>query len=262
MRLTFFNYFHAATVANWVLSCVKAPDIWIDLGAGEGGFTHRLLIDRTCPRKIAVDVWKYHHRPEALIQRGWELCESDAVRFIEGYIKGQAQCELHSQSEVAKGKRILVSLFDVIEHYDKGEGLSLLETIEANFQMVMVFTPNGFFRQDAFTHPMIAHDPHMFHRSGWSDQEFVERGYTAISLPLYHGELGAVLAFRDSQMPSADRVRFETALDGIYKRESGRLRSILFTLRIVVPMAMRNAGWYPWLRRLLRRPPYRSSESV
>jgi hypothetical protein len=76
--------------------------------------------------------------------------------------------------------------FDVIEHFSKDDGLRMLDAMERMArQRVIVMTPNGFVRQPADENPW------QEHKSGWSVQEFRERGYEVFGVygnKAYRGE--------------------------------------------------------------------------
>jgi hypothetical protein len=66
-----------------------------------------------------------------------------------------------------------VVALDVIEHFDKGDGLRLLDAMEQiAAKKVVIFTTNGFVAQAA-----TADNPHQLHRSGWTPAEMRARGY-------------------------------------------------------------------------------------
>lgn len=73
-----------------------------------------------------------------------------------------------------------VVLLDLIEHFEKPEGLAFLRKLEAiAVRKVLVFTPNGFLPQ-----PPYEDNPWQLHRSGWDAPEFRALGYRV------HGVLG------------------------------------------------------------------------
>ncbi len=62
---------------------------------------------------------------------------------------------------------------DVIEHLEKTDGYSLLDKMEKiASKKVIIFTPNGFINQEPYEG-----NPWQVHRSGWTPEEMVERGY-------------------------------------------------------------------------------------
>ena len=72
----------------------------------------------------------------------------------------------------------VVAALDVIEHLEEQEGWQLLSAIELIARRrVIVFTPNGFL-------PQLAYDgnPHQVHKSGWTVDDFDDRGYQMIGV--------------------------------------------------------------------------------
>ncbi|MES2200702.1 MAG: class I SAM-dependent methyltransferase [candidate division FCPU426 bacterium] len=66
-----------------------------------------------------------------------------------------------------------VVLLDLIEHFEKQEGLDFLKKMEAiAAKKILVFTPNGFLPQ-----PPYENNPWQLHRSGWTVREFDDLGY-------------------------------------------------------------------------------------
>lgn len=66
-----------------------------------------------------------------------------------------------------------VVLLDLIEHFEKAEGLAFLLRLERLARRkVLVFTPNGFLPQ-----PPYEDNPWQLHRSGWTAPEFGVLGY-------------------------------------------------------------------------------------
>jgi len=69
-----------------------------------------------------------------------------------------------------------VLLGDVIEHLDKEQGVMLLEKIEnIAKKKIVIFTPNGFLHQGIHYQ-----NPWQEHKSGWSADEMVGRGFKVI----------------------------------------------------------------------------------
>lgn len=82
--------------------------------------------------------------------------------------------------EAALGPRSfdLVVALDVVEHFEKDDGRALLGALEAVARRrVVVFTPNGFLPQGEKDD-----NPLQVHRSGWTVDEFTERGYTVTGI--------------------------------------------------------------------------------
>ena len=77
----------------------------------------------------------------------------------------------------SKSFDIVVAL-DLIEHLEKGDGLHLLDMIEKiASKKVIIYTPNGFLPQGDREN-----NPWQVHLSGWTAQEFVDRGYKVIGV--------------------------------------------------------------------------------
>ncbi len=80
---------------------------------------------------------------------------------------------------------------DVIEHFEKADGLKLLEKMEkVARKKVIVFTPNGFQQQGEFEN-----NPYQRHLSGWTVEEMSSLGFKVVGMmglkPL-RGEFGEI----------------------------------------------------------------------
>ena len=85
----------------------------------------------------------------------------------------------------------LFTAFDSIEHLTKEEGNILIGTALANFCKLIIFTPSGFLRQDETTHPeLLKTNPWQLHKSGWTEQEFIDLGFKTILLKDFHEPQG------------------------------------------------------------------------
>jgi SAM-dependent methyltransferase len=84
-----------------------------------------------------------------------------------------------------------VVAFDLIEHLEREDGVRLLDAMEEIARMrVVVFTPNGFLRQDG-----TPENPLQRHRSGWTVGDFARRGYDVFGihgLRLLRGHKGSI----------------------------------------------------------------------
>ncbi|MFQ3599201.1 MAG: class I SAM-dependent methyltransferase [Chloroherpetonaceae bacterium] len=97
--------------------------------------------------------------------------------------------EIDSVFEPKSFDTVLAS--DVIEHFEKADGLKLLEKMEkVARKKVIVFTPNGFQPQGEFEN-----NPYQLHRSGWTVKEMQSLGFKVVGMmglkPL-RGEFGEV----------------------------------------------------------------------
>ncbi|HNV01500.1 MAG TPA: methyltransferase domain-containing protein [archaeon] len=67
---------------------------------------------------------------------------------------------------------------DVIEHFDKKEGLRLLKKMEKiSRKKIIIFTPNGFLKQGEYDN-----NPWQVHKSGWTAEEMKKRGYKVVGI--------------------------------------------------------------------------------
>jgi ubiquinone/menaquinone biosynthesis C-methylase UbiE len=91
----------------------------------------------------------------------------------------------------ADGEFECVLASDVIEHFNKEDGWKLLEKMERlASKRVIVFTPNGFVAQGEYDA-----NPMQVHKSGWTVDEFAQRGYRVIGIggpKQLKGEYGAM----------------------------------------------------------------------
>lgn len=71
-----------------------------------------------------------------------------------------------------------VVALDLIEHFEKKEGLTLLKKMEVIAKKkIIVLTPNGFTKQDPYED-----NPYQTHKSGWEVEEFRKLGYRAYGM--------------------------------------------------------------------------------
>jgi len=100
--------------------------------------------------------------------------EQDAIKFLEG-------C----------GNFDTIICSDGIEHFNKENGLRLLELIKQKSKSSVIFTPYGDYVVDEnSTHPDT-------HKSGWTETDFEKMGYSCIIFPNFHPKLnkGAIFAY-------------------------------------------------------------------
>lgn len=104
--------------------------------------------------------------------------------------KGFIQADLRRWSGPKRHCDIAL-LSDGLEHFTKQEGEYLLSSMTAWAKQSIVFTPIGDYLVDNS-----ATDPHT-HKSGWTPQEFIERGWKTEAYPYWHStlSLGAFFAW-------------------------------------------------------------------
>lgn len=76
-----------------------------------------------------------------------------------------------------------VLAIDFIEHLDKSDGLELLSQMNyVAARVAAIFTPNGFFKQDASNTQYTDEELHwQTHRSGWTEEDF--KGWDVKHIP-------------------------------------------------------------------------------
>jgi hypothetical protein len=128
----------------------------LDVGCGERSPIFRF--SKAIPRTTGVD----SHLPS--------IEKSNAEGIHTDYVQMNI-AEIGSRF-AARSFDCVVAL-DVIEHFEKDDGLRLLDAMETiAAKKVVVFTPNGFLAQRA-----TPDNPHQLHNSGWTAAEMRSRGY-------------------------------------------------------------------------------------
>jgi len=140
---------------------------WTDLGSGDGTTVSMCIAGLNLRSRNAVLLCS--DPPKTLA--AWTIHNSDVKDWVHKLSGEAGDC---------------VSMFDVLEHFEKPQGKAILDKLEAAFRAVVVFTPRGFLKQDAETHPQLRDDPLMWHRSGFTEQEFADRGYLVFVWPMFH----------------------------------------------------------------------------
>lgn len=118
-----------------------------------------------------------------------------------------------------------VIALDLIEHIDKKKGSALLSKMEhIACRKVILLTPNGFINQDPYED-----NPYQVHKSGWSVDDFEQRGYTVRGLRglrMLRGEC-ATIRFRPWLFWSVIAVLTEYVLYG-FPRWSNQLFAVKY----------------------------------
>lgn len=140
-----------------IRAALRDCDSIVDLGCGPNTPLRHLAGKHL----IGVDV----HGPSIEASR--------AKRLHDAYFVGTAQEFLDARGP---GSVDGIAMLDVIEHFEKPEGLRLLKIAEqVARKKVLIFTPSGFVPQ-----PPAPDNPWQEHKSGWTAQEFRELGYRVI----------------------------------------------------------------------------------
>src|SRR5215471_7345242 len=143
--------------------CVRQPRSVLDLGIGFGGggaIVREWLDNGVKPWKTflaGVEIWGDYRSP------AWDLYDVVMVKSIEEYVASTADtfdC---------------VMLNDVLEHFEKEDGLRLLPSLQrlvGTNGILLVSTPADFFEQGA-----VYGNAWERHRSVWSAQELASHGF-------------------------------------------------------------------------------------
>ena len=209
---------------------------WTDLGSGNGdkiltvtaGLNlrgrHSVVIasDATCRR---------------LESAGWSVRREDIRQWVD--------------SLPADFGGDCVSLFDVIEHFEPDDAMAVLDRLERAFRVVILFTPRGFMKQDAESDPELAGDPLMWHRSGFTEADFLSRGYVVWYWPVYHfppnvRPQGALLAVKSRDAAAAERTHYQRTI-------VRRYRELLMTTTSLPGFLARSVVWLVGGNKAVRR---------
>lgn len=87
----------------------------------------------------------------------------------------------------------VITALDFIEHVTKEDGVKILDKMELMGRRVILVTPNGFIPQVG-----TAQNPFQEHRSGWSADDLIKRGYRVYGMfgPKMLREGTAILRYR------------------------------------------------------------------
>ncbi|MFA6194134.1 MAG: class I SAM-dependent methyltransferase [Patescibacteria group bacterium] len=103
------------------------------------------------------------------------------VEMFEDYLRQSREKGIHDEYfqdniltiEFPPRSYDLVLASEIIEHLDKADGFTLLDNAERwAKKKVVIATPNGYIKQDSYDD-----NPLQIHKSGWSIEEFKQRGY-------------------------------------------------------------------------------------
>ena len=145
---------------------------WLDIGTGNGNTACSHPYYNKIPNKTGIDTkipLKSFHGSE------WEIIK-------EEYKEGCSVWDREFQ---------LVTMFDIIEHYSKEDGIKILNHLEKTTKLIIVFTPNGYYKIEG---PQW--DKWDLHKCGWETEEFLNKGYTVKLLKDFHEDGDALLAWK------------------------------------------------------------------
>lgn len=133
----------------------------LDLGCREAPATKQF-------RGVWIDLEPIFSEPHALIIKG-------DIRSFDTF-------------EPVKSRHFsLLTMFDVLEHLTREDGLSVLHRATDHCDAAMIFTPIG----ELWVHDPPGPSPHE-HRSGWYPEEFWANGWTVWEWPIFHQNEGSM----------------------------------------------------------------------
>lgn len=139
----------------------------LDIGCGMG----LTLCNMHCPIKVGIDA----HRPYL-----------EKRQHCDGFIPLHLDASELSSIFLPKSFDS-VTLIDVIEHFEKEEGLAVLKQAEIiAIRRIIVFTPRGFFSQNGMDLFNLGGEIYQEHRSGWEIEDFIELGYNVMVFSQFH----------------------------------------------------------------------------
>jgi hypothetical protein len=189
------------------LAQLAGVDEWTDLGSGDG----RKIIKLT--RGLHLDS-----------RRTVLLAPVETITRLEanGFTVHQQNVQSWLNNLPAGFHGDCVSLLDVIEHFEPEDAAQILDRLTEIFRVVIIFTPRGFMQQDGQSDPELANDPLMWHRSGFTENDFVARGFLTFYWPIYHfppnvRPCGAVLAIRIRDAGYEDLMNYKKEICRLYR---------------------------------------------
>lgn len=133
----------------------------LDLGCEDGRLLE-ILSDGENWHVTGVDIYRENIEIAAKKEIYVKLIKGDVVKTANDLVR-------------TKKKYDVVFCSQVIEHVSRKKGTELLNLVEKLAKKRIIFgTPRGFMIQP---HSFLGDNPHQFHKSGWSERDFRERGY-------------------------------------------------------------------------------------
>jgi 2-polyprenyl-3-methyl-5-hydroxy-6-metoxy-1,4-benzoquinol methylase len=142
-------------------AAIDAPASLLDIGCGSDSPVQ--FLHTRPPRLVGVDGFMP------------SIEKSRARNIHDGYV-----CiDLDNLGDAVEANSFdCVLAIDVIEHFEKEQGLALIRNMEKIAKRrVVLLTPNGFLPQEAHSG-----NPYQEHRSGWSVQEMRSMGFEVIGV--------------------------------------------------------------------------------
>lgn len=157
----------ADVVVTWVLQSIfpGGASSWVDIACGNGEFTRK--INFKVGQGIGVDVTDIE--PHLPVNFSFERIP--ALAWIAANKKRQLD---------------IVSSFEFVEHIEKEEALRFIAEAKTIGQLLVLSTPSGFLKQDSETDPSLEGNPWLWHRCGFSPEEFESLGFMVFVLKNAH----------------------------------------------------------------------------
>ncbi len=153
----------------WILrKNIGNPKTILDLGCAEGGLMAVLCQGKSW-QITGVDIFSD------------SLKEAKKRNIYQELIKGDI-LEVVRKLQKKKKKYDVVFFSQVIEHISKDKGEKVLKILEKLAkQKIIVGTPRGFMNQPE---EFLGSNPHQVHESGWTEEDFISRGYKVFGVGL------------------------------------------------------------------------------
>jgi len=160
------------SLRRWLVNIGDAPYYWVLEKELRGS---KSVLDVGCGSNSPLLKIRKNFYSEGVDVFGPSIKESKKAKIHDKYKVG----DILNISRFFKPKSFdSVIALDVIEHFDKKEGLKLMDYLEnIAKKKVIIFTPFGFTQQ----HPSDG-NPFQKHKSGWYIEDFKKRGYTVYGM--------------------------------------------------------------------------------
>jgi SAM-dependent methyltransferase len=137
---------------------------WVDLGCGDGRFISKLKI---VPKEgVGIDIVDRNFSCP-----NFRFEKRNVLEWVNDY----------------KGEPLdLVTMFELIEHLEKDDSISLIKKVQKFANNIIISTPHGFLKQDAETNENLKDNPYQWHRCGFSVEELESLGFFVVILKNVH----------------------------------------------------------------------------
>lgn len=153
----------------WLLrQSLGNPKTILDLGCGDGSLME-LLANGKKWQVTGVDLYAENVKVASKRNLFAKVLKADVIKFVKQQIK-------------KKKKYDVVFCSQVIEHIDRKGGEELLALMDSIArQKVIIGTPREFMEQPL---AYLGNNVHQVHKSGWSEEDFRQKGYKVFGIGL------------------------------------------------------------------------------